>query len=100
MTADGHGVGVEPDAAIYQDERASGLLELVLERNPFQRARVEALELGERPSLAELPPLTKRELVADQGRHPPFGPAPGPHSSRRASSRRPARSRRTRAGLA
>jgi phenylacetate-CoA ligase len=64
---------MEAKAASEREERASRLLELVLERNPFQRARVEALELGARPSLAELPPLTKRELVSDQERHPPFG---------------------------
>ena len=45
----------------------------MLDRNPFQRGRVEALELGERPSLADLRPLTKRDLVADQERHPPYG---------------------------
>jgi phenylacetate-CoA ligase len=49
------------------------LVELVLERNPFQRRRTEGLDLGPAPSLADLPPLTKRELVEDQGRHPPFG---------------------------
>jgi phenylacetate-CoA ligase len=54
-------------------DRAAELLELVLERNPFQRARVEGLGLGPRPSLAELPPLTKAELLRDQERHPPFG---------------------------
>jgi phenylacetate-CoA ligase len=54
-------------------DRAAGLLELVLERNPFQRARVEELGLGPSPRLAELPPLSKPELVRDQERHPPFG---------------------------
>jgi phenylacetate-CoA ligase len=49
------------------------LVELVLDRNPFQRQRVEGLDLGDTPSLADLPPLTKRELVEDQGRNPPFG---------------------------
>ena len=73
MTADGHGVGVELDAPIAEDERASPLLELVLEQNPFQRARLEALDLGAGASLSDLPPLTKRELVSDQERRPPFG---------------------------
>lgn len=54
-------------------DRAAELLELVLERNPFQRARVEGLGLGPNPSLAELPPLSKADLVRDQERHPPFG---------------------------
>ena len=54
-------------------DRAAGLVELVLERNPFQRARVEELGLGPSPSLGELPPLSKAELVRDQERHPPFG---------------------------
>jgi phenylacetate-CoA ligase len=50
--------------------REAELLELVLERNPFQRARLG----GDRPSeLAAIPPLEKRELVEDQRRHPPFG---------------------------
>jgi phenylacetate-CoA ligase len=49
------------------------LVELVLDRNPFQRQRVKGLDLGDSPSLADLPPLTKRELVEDQGRNPPFG---------------------------
>src|SRR5882762_7102503 len=70
--ADGQGVGVRPGAA-DQEERLAELLELVLDRNPFQRGRVEALELGDRPSLSELRPLTKRDLVIDQERHPPYG---------------------------
>jgi phenylacetate-CoA ligase len=49
--------------------RVDELLELVLERNPFQRARLD----GRPASLAEVPPLAKRELVEDQRRHPPFG---------------------------
>src|SRR5215208_3504464 len=69
---DGSGVGVR-SAPTQQDERLAELLELVLDRNPFQRGRVDALELGDRPSLTELRPLTKRDLVADQERHPPYG---------------------------
>jgi phenylacetate-CoA ligase len=53
--------------------RLRELLGLVLERNPFQRSRLERLELGPEPELADLEPLTKRELVQDQARHPPFG---------------------------
>jgi phenylacetate-CoA ligase len=46
------------------------LLELVLERNPFHRARLG----GERPqTLAQVPLLEKGELVDDQRRNPPFG---------------------------
>ena len=44
------------------------LVELVLERNPFHRARLAGWEPG-----AELPALTKSELVTDQAAHPPFG---------------------------
>jgi phenylacetate-CoA ligase len=44
------------------------LLELVLARNPFQRARLAGHDRAE-----PLPPLTKSELVADQAAHPPFG---------------------------
>ena len=44
------------------------MIDVVLERNPFQRARAAG-----RTRLAELPPLTKSELVADQAAHPPFG---------------------------
>jgi phenylacetate-CoA ligase len=51
-------------------ENLQDLLALVLERNPFQRARI-----GTRPpgDPAALPLLTKRELVDDQAAHPPFG---------------------------
>jgi phenylacetate-CoA ligase len=44
------------------------LLDLVLERNPFHRARLAGWDRE-----SELPPLTKSELVADQAAHPPFG---------------------------
>ena len=50
--------------ALAEDERLRELLELVRERNPFQRARLEQ---------DEVPLLTKAELVEDQRRHPPFG---------------------------
>ena len=56
-----------------REERAGELLELVLERNPFQRARAKALGLGARPALTDLPPLEKQDLVLDQQRNPPFG---------------------------
>lgn len=55
------------------EDRAAALIELVLERNAFQRARVEALRLDRAPALADLPLLEKADLVADQRRHPPFG---------------------------
>jgi phenylacetate-CoA ligase len=64
---------VEAKTASLQEERLSELLELVLARNPFQRARLEALDLGTEPGLHELPPLSKRELVSDQEQNPPFG---------------------------
>jgi phenylacetate-CoA ligase len=72
LTADAQGVEVQPGAAA-QEERIAELLELVLDRNPFQRGRAEALELSDRPSLSDLRPLSKRDLVADQESHPPFG---------------------------
>ena len=55
------------------DKRARELLTLVRELNPFQRRRLEELGIGSEPRLADLPPLTKRELVEDQERNPPFG---------------------------
>jgi phenylacetate-CoA ligase len=64
---------VSPAATVDRDERVAELLELVLERNSFQRSRLEALGLGAGSKLEDLPPLTKRELVADQERNPPFG---------------------------
>lgn len=65
--------GVELARPTDTDARRCELLELVLERNPFQRERAEALGLGSAPDPADLPPLTKRELVEDQARHSPFG---------------------------
>jgi phenylacetate-CoA ligase len=59
--------------AATREDRTGELLELVLERNPFQRARLEGLGRGTRPELAELPPLEKHDLVLDQQRNPPFG---------------------------
>jgi phenylacetate-CoA ligase len=56
-----------------REDRIAELLRLVLDRNPFQRARVEGLGLGSEPALAELPPLEKHDLVLDQQRNPPFG---------------------------
>ena len=47
------------------EDRLGELLQLVRDRNPFHRARLEGLE--------EIPLLDKRELVLDQQRHPPFG---------------------------
>ena len=70
---DAQGAGLAARPGIDAEERQSELLELVLDRNPFQRARFEALNLGGAPSLADLPPQTKRELVEDQARQPPFG---------------------------
>jgi phenylacetate-CoA ligase len=49
------------------------LLDLVLDRNPFQRARFERAGLDRSAGLGDLPASTKAELVADQERHPPFG---------------------------
>jgi phenylacetate-CoA ligase len=54
-------------------DRAAPLLELVLERNDFQRHRVAQLDLGPSPALEDLPALQKSELVADQQAHPPYG---------------------------
>jgi phenylacetate-CoA ligase len=73
VAGDGRGAGLELGGTAEADERHSELLEVVLERNPFQRRRVEALELDTPPRLGDLPPLAKRELIADQAEHPPFG---------------------------
>jgi phenylacetate-CoA ligase len=73
VPGDGRGAGVELGRTKEADERLSGLLELVLERNPFQRRRIEALALDRSPALGDLPPLGKRDLIADQAEHPPFG---------------------------
>jgi phenylacetate-CoA ligase len=73
VPGDGRGAGVELRRTTEADERLSELLELVFERNPFQRRRVEALALDRSPALADLPPLAKRDLIADQAEHPPFG---------------------------
>ncbi len=62
---------VDPASEVH--EREARLLALVLERNPFQRRRVEALGLDTPARLGDLPPLAKRELIADQAQHPPFG---------------------------
>ena len=64
---------MNPAATVDRDERVAELLELVMERNAFQRGRLQALGLGAGSRLDELPPLTKRELVADQESNPPFG---------------------------
>jgi phenylacetate-CoA ligase len=66
-------VNAGPAATLDRDGRVAELLELVMERNAFQRGRVEALGLAGDSRLADLPPLTKRELVADQEHNPPFG---------------------------
>jgi phenylacetate-CoA ligase len=55
------------------EKRVRELLALVRERNPFQRGRLDELGVGAEAQLTDLPPLTKRELVEDQERHPPFG---------------------------
>jgi phenylacetate-CoA ligase len=73
VAGDGRGAGLELGRTTEADERLAELLEVVLERNPFQRRRVEALALDAPPALVDLPPLAKRELIADQAEHPPFG---------------------------
>jgi phenylacetate-CoA ligase len=73
VAGDGRGAGLQVDCASEADERQARLLELVLDRNPFQRRRVEALGLDEPPRLRDLPPLAKPDLIADQAQHPPFG---------------------------
>ncbi len=72
MAGDGQRAGLEA-AAREADARQAELLDLVLENNSFQRRRLEALDLPASPSIADLPPLTKRELIEDQAEHPPFG---------------------------
>src|SRR5215213_7158869 len=66
MAISGLGVGLASD-------RLDELLALVIRENPFHRRRLEALDLAHTPALADLPPLTKLELVHDQERNPPFG---------------------------
>jgi phenylacetate-CoA ligase len=73
VAGDGRGAGLEVDRASEAHERQARLLELVLDRNPFQRRRVEALGLDTPPRLEDLPPLAKPDLIADQAQHPPFG---------------------------
>jgi phenylacetate-CoA ligase len=73
VTDAGNGSRPDPEGSALGEERLGELLEIVLERNPFQRARIEALELGRMPSLSDLSPLAKRELVHDQELNPPFG---------------------------
>jgi phenylacetate-CoA ligase len=73
VAGDGRGTALEVGGPTDADGPQSKLLELVLERNPFQRRRVEALGLPSSPGLGDLPPLTKGELIADQSQHPPFG---------------------------
>jgi phenylacetate-CoA ligase len=54
--------------------RLNELLGLVVERNPFQRARLNGLVPLERlEDLSRLPLATKDDLVADQAANPPFG---------------------------
>ena len=55
------------------DAHLRDLLGLVLEQNPFQRARMAGLDLGADAPLEALPTTSKAELVTDQQRHPPFG---------------------------
>jgi phenylacetate-CoA ligase len=73
VAGDGRGAGLQVDSASEAQERQARLLELVLDRNPFQRRRVEALGLDTPPRLGDLPPLAKPDLIADQAQHPPFG---------------------------
>ena len=56
-----------------QTQRLRELVELVRERNPFQRDRLAGVDPAAPDLLGALPLLTKRELVSDQAGHPPFG---------------------------
>ena len=60
-------------AETEQLARLNALLELVAERNPFQRERLSGLPLRSLDDLRRLPVTTKEELLADQAEHPPFG---------------------------
>jgi phenylacetate-CoA ligase len=73
VAGDGGSAGLQVDGPSEAREGQTKLLELVLERNPFQRRRVEALGLDDPPRLEDLPPLAKPDLIADQAQHPPFG---------------------------
>jgi phenylacetate-CoA ligase len=73
VAGDGRGAALQVDPVNEAHDRQERLLELVLDRNPFQRRRVEALGLDMPARLEDLPPLAKRELIADQAENPPFG---------------------------
>jgi phenylacetate-CoA ligase len=60
-------------AARATDERLAALIERVRASNPFQRQRLDGIDLSGDWELCSVPALTKRELVADQQAHPPFG---------------------------
>ena len=53
--------------------RLRELVALAAERNPFWRPRLEGVDLDAPDLLGTLPLLSKSELIADQGAHPPFG---------------------------
>ena len=53
--------------------RLNELLEHVMERNPFQRGRLDGSSLRSLGDLPRLPATTKDDLLADQLEHPPFG---------------------------
>lgn len=62
----------------YQLQRLRGLLDELLEHNPFWGERLRRHGLGADLDDLEtfsrlLPPITKSELVEDQRRHPPYG---------------------------
>lgn len=61
-----------------QTQRLRHLLDEVADRNPFWRERfatfaINALEIVSLEDLAKIPLTTKQDLVADHGKHPPFG---------------------------
>jgi phenylacetate-CoA ligase len=73
MVAERHRTGTVP-ADAERLRRLNDLLGLVVEHNPFQRARLDGLVPLERiEDLARLPLTTKDDLVADQAANPPFG---------------------------
>jgi phenylacetate-CoA ligase len=54
-------------------DRLVALLDRVRADNPFQRARLDGIDVAGWDDVARLPLTTKDELLADQAAHPPFG---------------------------
>ncbi len=60
-----------------QEERLPGQIERVRTGSPFYRERLGDAPVGSLADLAELPFVTKAELLAAQAQNPPLGPVAG-----------------------